>query len=153
VIVLLVLTGLLTGACASARRPESGPSGVSAPATAAATPAAGSLDPDSQTCEDRVREERKTEIIRAGVNTGLLAGAWMVLYGGAQGAFWGLLSGTRDGAWIGAAVGAGVGLLVGVVNGIEAARQVEGQLTYAPSPCPTGADAALSSEPLAAHER
>jgi len=139
VIALLVLTGLLTGACASARRPESGPSGVSAPAAAAAD----SLDPDSQTCEDRVREERKTEIIRAGVNTGLLAGAWMVLYGGAQGAFWGLLSGTRDGAWIGAAVGAGVGLVVGVVNGIEAARQVEGQLTYAPSPCPTGAPVPL----------
>ncbi len=78
----------------------------------------------------------------------------MAIQGGAQGAFWGLVSGTRDGAWIGAAVGAGVGLVLGVVNGIEAARQVKGQLAYAPSPCPaeTSAPVTIVAPPPVAFE-
>jgi len=72
-VVLLVLAGLLAGACASAR--------VTAPPLHAAS------EPVAQTCEDLAREEERTEVMRAGINTGLLAGAWGVLYGGAQGAF------------------------------------------------------------------
>lgn len=140
VVALLVLAGLLAGACGSARGP--GAQGASPVAMRVETSA--SLEPEVQTCEERVREERKTEIIRAGVNTGILTGAWMVLYSGAQGAFWGLVSGTRDGAWIGAAVGASLGLVVGVVSGIEAARQVKGQLAYAPPACLAEASAPVA---------
>ena len=120
-IVLLVLVGLLAGACASAR--------VIAPPLHAAS------EPLAQTCEDLALEEARTEVVRAGISTALLAGAWGVLNGGAQGAFWGAISGTRDGAWIGAAVGAGVGLILGVVQGVEAARQARAQLSYAPRRC------------------
>lgn len=128
-IVLLVLAGLLAGACASAR--------VTAPTLPAAS------EPLAQTCADLALEEERTEVMRAGINTGLLAGAWGVLYGGAQGAFWGAISGTRDGAWIGAAVGAGVGLVLGVVQGVEAARQTRAQLAYAPPRCPREAVTAV----------
>ena len=66
--------------------------------------------------------------MRAGINTGLLAGAWGCLYGGAQGAFWGALSGTRDGAgtarrWAWASASAS-----GVVQGVETARQTRAHL-------------------------
>ena len=60
-IALLVLAGLLAGACASAR--------VTAPALHAAS------DPVAQTCEDLAREEERTEVMRAGINTDLLTNA------------------------------------------------------------------------------
>ena len=51
-------------------------------------------------------------------------------------------------------MGAGVGLVLDVVNGIDAARQVKGQLAYAPSPCPaeTGAPLAIGAPPPVAFE-
>jgi hypothetical protein len=85
-IALLALAGLIATACTSARG--------TAPASHL-SPAAS--EPPAQTCEEVAREEERTAVIRAGINTGLLAAAWGVLYGGAQGAFWGAVSGTRDG--------------------------------------------------------
>ena len=135
-IALLALAGLLAGACAPARVTPPG-----------AQPSPAAADPSAQTCEERARDDERTAILRAGINTGLLAAAWGVLSGGAQGAFWGAVSGTRDGAWIGAAVGAGVGLVLGVVHGVDAARHAGSRLAGAPPPCPPEAVAAITPPP------
>lgn len=80
-------------------------------------------------CERIAAPADRYEPVKAALYAGGLLGAYLVVRGAAEGAWWGAVTGggAGNGAWIGAAAGAGVGTIIGVAvgakKGVEAHQQ------------------------------
>jgi hypothetical protein len=130
----LLVLAVLTGACATPRI---------APVPDGHGRAEPELSRRYETCTEEARKAESSRAFRAAIGAGALAGALMMLYGAAEGAWWGVVTGgsRSEGAWIGAAAGAGIGLVVGIAGGVEKARQAGARYAAAVERCLEGATA------------
>lgn len=77
---------------------------------------------DRAECSEAAAKTLDSSALAEGARYGALTGAYLMLLGASNGAYFGALNGAHgagEGAWIGAAAGAGIGLLVGLAVGIN----------------------------------